>query len=279
MSTIKEKYDLGELITNNLTLKKYSLNQWPDLKNKYVGFNTYLGIEVELEGCREHGNVGYLPNFTETWGITEERSLRPKGEGLEFVSVPLRGLNITAALKHMEHAWEKVYPRSEFSHRCGIHVHINCRNFTTQQVDNIIRTYLCVESVLFDQFVKNDRSGNAFCYPLVESILSCGRRPCKYQALNRQPLSTKGTLEFRHLQGFKDIKYIERWLKYITNLVNFAVKQDYIHLYNQIHELNKLSTYEPFVKNVLGDTGFIKLQETMERDVYAAKRACMRSLV
>jgi Putative amidoligase enzyme len=272
---LKDKYNLGDLKTNNLTLKKYTLANFPDAKNNFVGFNSYIGIEVEIENLKVY-EADYLPNFMDFWNITKDGSLR--NTGAELVSVPLRGINIAGALGYLDHFLTKIYPGHDFSHRCGIHVHVNCRNLTVRQVNNIIYVYLCLENVLFDQFVKNERAGNSFCMPVTDVFVGKRYHACKYQALNRKCLSELGTLEFRHLRGTRDIVQIRKWIKIITNLVKYASNKTYEEIFETIQNLNTISNYEQFVREVIGPNDFVKLQESMERDIFIAKSVLHRDL-
>lgn len=272
---LKDKYELGDLKTNNLTLKKYTLQEFPESKNNFVGFNSYIGIEVEVENILPAKQL-YGDYFKLFWAITKDGSLR--NNGYELISVPLRGINISGALSYLDRFLNVVHTGHDFSHRCGIHVHVNCRNLTVKQVNNIIYTYLCLETVLFDQFVKNERSGNSFCMPVTDVFVGKAYHHCKYQALNRKSLAEHGTLEFRHLHGTKDIALIKKWIKIITNLVTFASSKTYEEIYALVNDLNTLSNYEQFVRDAIGPNNFVKLQESMERDVFIAKSVLHRDL-
>jgi hypothetical protein len=271
---LKDKYDLGDLKTNNLTLKKHTLVDFPGTKNNFVGFNNYVGIEVEVEGIVGDFVEPYLDNFWKFWNATKDGSLR--GTGVELVSVPLRGINISGALNYLNHYLTTVQPKHKFSHRCGIHIHVNCRNYTIDQINNIINTYLCLENVIFEQFVRNERSGNSFCMPVTDVFAGRKYAQCKYQALNRKSLSTLGTLEFRHLQGTSDISYIRAWIKLITNLVTFATSKTKTEMDKLINDLNTYSTYTQFTRDALGPNRFVMLQEAMERDIFITKASLHR---
>ena len=273
---IRDKYGLNPLKTNNLTLKKYTLEQFPKIKNNFVGFNSYIGIEVEVENMRDPNEIRMLPNFSDFWKTTKDGSLR--NNGIELVSVPLRGINISGALAYLHDFLTRVYDKHHFSHRCGIHVHVNCRDYTLEQVNNIIYTYCCVENLLFKQFVQNEREGNSFCMPVNDVFIGKVYHKAKYQALNRRCLEELGTLEFRHLLGTSNIETIKKWIKLITNLVRYATTKTTDELTKTINDLNTLSTYEVFVREVLGPNEFRKLQEEMEQDVYIAKSILGRDL-
>lgn len=275
---IADKYELGDIKTNNLTLKKKALELWPALKNKFVGYNSYIGLEIEVEDFLAAPHKSPYPKYFEDfWRVENDGSLRPRNTSAELISVPLRGLNVTAALRLFQEVMKTCAPFASFSHRCGIHVHVNCRQFTVEQVNNIIYTYMCVESLLFDQFVKHNRSGNSFCPALTDCFVS-GISKIKYSALNRVPLMGLGTLEFRHLQGTDNIEFIEKWILYLTRLVIYATSRPYPKLQAEILDLNSLSTYDKFVRDIFGPSEFVRLQDEMENDVYITKQVLGRDL-
>jgi Putative amidoligase enzyme len=273
---IRDKYGLGPLKTNNLTLKKYTLENFPKTKNNFVGFNGYVGIEVEVENIKDPADPDLLPNFRDFWKVGKDGSLRDNG--IELISVPLRGINISGAINFLQDFLTRCYPKHKFSHRCGVHVHVNCREYEEWQVNNIMYVYCCVETLLFKQFVRNERDGNSFCMPVNDVFVGKAYQHCKYQALNRRSLRELGTLEFRHLLGTTNQDTLKKWIKIIINLINYATSRSTQEVTDIILKLNTLSNYEAFIKDVLGPNDFVKLQDEMEQDVYIAKSILGRNL-
>jgi hypothetical protein len=86
---------------------------------------------------------------------------------------------------------------------------------------------------LYEEFffamVEQGRRGNIHCVPLtethlpgnyalpIEKLAQQGRWH-KYTALNILPLTTLGTVEFRHLQGTDDVELFGEWLQLLENL-------------------------------------------------------------
>lgn len=274
MMTLEKHFDLIPFNSNNLTLKKTALREFPRLKNKFIGFNNHIGIEVEVENIIRGEFMLRHPLVFEFWDMTDDGSLR--NHGVEFVSKPLRGLNISAALYILYDAFNKyseTFGKPDFSSRCGLHVHVNCRQFTMQQLRNLFAVYMALESVIFNYIVKDERDGNPFCFPVVDSVMTGRMEPIKYQALNRRPLREQGTLEFRHMKGTPDVNRVEDWIKVIASLVSYSTSLTNEEVAKLLLELNSVSQYDLLVKQALKLDGISnnQLEEDMKKDVYVAR--------
>ena len=91
--------------------------------------NYIFGIEVEVE---------HVPNpridGTTYWTMTTDGSLR--NDGVEFVSLPIRMDQIEGALKQLQ---TNLPNDHEFSPRTSVHVHMNVRDMTITQINNLDR--------------------------------------------------------------------------------------------------------------------------------------------
>ena len=191
-----------------------------------VDKNTYIGIEVETENVT-YWDDGYSPY----WKITEDGSLRNNGR--EFISVPIKAFRVENALTSL---FEKQLNKDiDFSERTSIHIHMNVRTMTVEQLKTMILLYLVFEKAMF-RYVNPDRYDNIFCVPLNETNFGGNLRGLfeedyihdmswlKYTAMNLCPIFEKGTVEFRHLHGTKDIKEIVNWINLILCLKKAALK-------------------------------------------------------
>jgi Putative amidoligase enzyme len=122
-------------------------------------------------------------------------------------------------------------PAQKFSSRTSIHVHVNCSAYDEEAVRRIIWLYALFEEAFF-LMVERDRRDNIHCVPLTETHLPAMYRDTmprlvdrwsKYTALNIKPLSSYGTLEFRHMHGHDDPILLQEWLGSINNLFNVAL--------------------------------------------------------
>lgn len=178
-----------------------------------------VGIEVEVENARDR-NPGASPWFAQTDG-----SLR--NDGREFVTPPLASNSIEV---YTNPFWDQMPARWTFSQRTSIHVHVNARDLTWQQLKMWLLTYCVFEKVLFD-FAGVDRAKGIFCVPLLDtqypdymiSKLVARQHGAqgnweKYSAVNLSRLSDLGTVEFRHLPGTRDKEKVLLWLKVLDDI-------------------------------------------------------------
>lgn len=258
--------------------------EWP-----VVLSDVLVGIEVEVERGREPLNSGW----SSLWQAKDDNSLR--NNGIEFVSLPLRGLQIGAALNAL---MDSMRPTVEFSHRTSIHVHMDVRSLTPEEIAKIMLVYLTVEPQLYS-YVGEERERNIFCLPwyeipAVEAVFDRiksfaaipGERPIgvqtndeRYSGLNLAPMTTFGTMEFRHLGGTRDIPRIMEWINLILSIRKYALAAPMSYLIEEIIGLNTNSQYRGFAQKMFGDmfyqafTNLATLDERLAMGVISVKRA------
>lgn len=237
----------------------------------FVSPKKLIGIEVEVE------NVGSLPGFDPNfWYTKEDGSLR--NHGIEFISKPICGNQITAALNWLFHQYLPL--KAQFTERTSIHIHVNMRDSSQNTLLNILILYIVFER-LFYKFAGPIRYKNIFCVPVQEtklpiavanylvyqSLMSLTREWQKYSGLNLAPLRQFGTVEYRHMQGHRDIKYLLTWINLLFRLHKYAKKHEFILLFNNIQTLNTTSAYEEFVKSVFKEDAHHLLTNTLQPDM------------
>lgn len=223
--------------------------------NKYpiVDKNTYVGIEIETE------NVSTFRHESPYWSMVEDGSLRNSGR--EFITPPIRAWRVERALSQL--FTREINSTIEFSERTSVHVHMNIRTLTVEQLEALIITYLVFEKALFT-FVGNNRYSNIFCVPIVETDIGENLLPLitdkhpqvswqKYTALNLLPIMQKGTIEFRHMNGTNDIKHLITWINLILSLKKFALQKSPAYIWNRINTLNTTSEYRLFGEEVFDE--------------------------
>lgn len=265
-STLHSHFDYQPLVTDEAEIiihrklyeKKSGLSS-----RKMIDQTCYVGIEVEVEK---------VPPFDSIFGFraVEDGSLR--NNGMEFVSVPIRGQNIHYLLHAL---MAKLGKGAEFTERTSIHVHLNVRRMTVEQLVTLLITYIVVEQSLY-RFIKRagfERSRNIFCVPLSESQHYLGVPYLiyllknndigallnnihhywrKYSGLNLLPIHTQGTVEFRQLGGTKDVDVILDWVNIIQCLRVYALSHNLDEVKAQLFELNTNSNYYQFLQSVFG---------------------------
>jgi len=215
--------------------------------------NTYIGIEVETENVR-----AFISDHSPYWKITEDGSLRNNGR--EFVSVPIKAFRVENALTSLFKY--QINQDIEFTERTSIHIHMNVRTMTLEQLKTMILLYLVFEKALF-RYVNAERYNNIFCVPLNETsfgenlthLFHSDRLAInwsKYTALNLCPIFEKGTIEFRHLHGTKDIPEIVNWINLILCLKKAALKNSSEYLWDKVRTLNTSSQYHEFANEIFG---------------------------
>lgn len=237
-------------------------------RDKY-SFPARVGIEVELENI-QNGTID--PNL---WRLVPDNSLRNKG--YEAVSYPLAGNEILLALAAL-HLWYEKNPKSEFSHRCSIHVHLEAVELTMEQLYVLVGTYMSVENLIFNSLFPT-RKGNNYCFPLNNVLLEkqdldrvrLNKETWKYAALNLYHLRDFGTLEFRHHPGTKSVHELLKWIQILGNLYTWAQKTSLKDFKTLLMNLNTTSEYMEYVHQALPNLSAKVCTDDMYHAVTAAK--------
>ena len=240
-----------------LTRQLESLQQedtlWPTTY-KVIQPSYVFGIEVEVE------NINYSieqPKYKNYWNTVADGSLR--NNGIEFVSLPLKAFQVEKALLQVKEQLSRNDP--VFSERTSIHVHMNVRDLTIDQILALTLIYTSVEPLLF-KWVGHNRNRNTFCIPLLNTDFynlykDITRNPTyiprmwmKYTAFNLIPIGSKGTVEFRHMHGTLDIQRLITWIN-LLSLLKLYVKQHTLNeIIGTIQFLNTNSFYTEFVSDI-----------------------------
>jgi len=105
--------------------------------------------------------------------------------------------------------------------KCGIHVHIECRDINAYQLARVIKYWIKSEPIILCMFPKYRRT-NQYCQPLImkfdidkrykptELIKLCSRS--KNNSLNVRGYKKRGTLEFRMMEGLLRSNDIINWI-------------------------------------------------------------------
>jgi hypothetical protein len=255
-STVANIFGLTKL-NHNPTAKLDWVSKYPrQLDFTPVDKSSLVGIEVEVEGI---SNVHCL-RPSPFWTPTEDGSL--KLNGAEYISTPISGSHVEYALQIL---FEDLKKSNEyfFSPRCSVHVHVNVRNMTINEVKMFCALYLLFERGLFS-FVGENRDKNIHCVPLLDSNITAAglfncldrRRPqhwMKYTALNIIPMADKGTVEFRHMHGTDDLKKLMQWIGMLLSMKNYVRRAKWDETQAQILNLNTNSEYYQLFTSVFKD--------------------------
>lgn len=183
-----------------------------DMLSGLVSSLDYVGVEIEMEDARRWGSMPL-------WEISSDGSLRNGGMELKFAR-PYNGTHILSALDELDAASKRA--RATFNDRCSLHVHIDVRDLTMQELSIFLNNYAYFEPHIFATIVPPSRRSNNFCVPYSQSshkLAMIGRavssgsarelrrvlESCsKYDAVNLQAIQHFGSLEFRFFSGTTD---------------------------------------------------------------------------
>lgn len=263
--------DLSHKLTDMFSYKKLSKYEGLQGKKTMRAPTTYIGVEIELEKCV----INYFPEST--WKHVEDGSL--KVQGAEFVTVPIQSRFLEVELDRL---FEGII--ADTSSRCSVHVHINIRDLSMDELVKFILLYSIFEKSLFN--FSGNRWKNNFCVPMyadnhyvldmINTILKHGSinpRWFKYAAFNLSPIfggesSRIGTAEFRHMAGTMDKNKILDWVNLIVSLKIASKAIKYDDLIGHIRTMNTTSGYywlAEFVFKFCSD--LITKQETFKEDI------------
>jgi len=241
--------------------------------------NALVGIEVEVE------NITKSVHLDAYWQSKTDNSLR--NNGVEFVSIPLAVKQIQPALDHL---YKRIYSNNvpDFSNRTSIHIHLNVRDMTQDQIYTLFLLY-CIFEKHFYKFVGTKRLNSIFCVPIYRSnmdnkaqrmIYDLDATWHKYCGLNLLPLVSNslnpggyGTVEFRHLYGTGDQSTVLHWINNILALRKAAMSITKDEVINLIKEMNTTSGYRSLYAQVFPEESrILETKKDFEECVSNIKR-------
>jgi hypothetical protein len=227
--TIKEHYQLGN----------------PPWFSKLGSSRAFItGCEYEIESIIDFGKVA----DSRAIRIVEDHSLRNGGR--EFTTAPMLFADQVSMFGFL-HSQLKL-GEEPFSDRTSIHVHVNVRELTLNEVRQFVLLYALLEPLFF-KYVGDVRKGSIFCVPLNWTYLpSLYKLPLpelrnkwhKYTALNISPISTFGTVEFRHMYGTNDIERFRFWLGCLKELYEFVESSTNFDIIRLLTEKDAPSSFD-----------------------------------
>lgn len=215
-----------------------------------------LGIEIEVENITSYTQLPYY------WKSKEDGSLR--NYGAEFVSIPLRAYQVEHALDHLN-ANINAFNKPDFSPRTSVHIHMNVRDMSWDQIKTLILLYAIFERHFF-HIAGTKRETSVFCVPLYKTealrqfdVIEIGMQWHKYTAINlgtilgNGDVPNFGTIEFRHLYGTLDKNIIINWINNILCLRKAVINLPFEQLVAKIKDLNTSSEYYALYKETFGE--------------------------
>lgn len=222
--TILSEFGLREV--KAAPIKKYLSKEAQAWQGETINSSRAIGIEIEVENHK----VTNEPPIC--WQIVDDGSLR--NHGAEWITTPILASEAPGALYSLLR--ESLSDECCFGPRTSVHVHVNAQDLMPNQVKKIVQLYCVFEHSLYN-FVGKNRNKNIYCVPLYDTGLTrefrshrishiC-ERWSKYTGLNLMPLTSKGTIEFRHMHGCSDPVKLCRWIRLILRLFDYITDEKF----------------------------------------------------
>jgi len=202
------------------------------MKKALQNENRTYGIEIEMicshgreyvaQALRDAGvdcqNEGYNHRRRSTWKIMLDASVGYADNCMELVSPPLKG---QAGLEMIEKVCKVLNTvGAKVNKKCGLHVHHDANDFTTEKLSKAVHVYSKIEAQL-DKMMPASRRENANYFlrstvnranQVASSQLNGRTRSdARYAKINVNAYFQHGTIEFRHHSGTVDADKIIAW--------------------------------------------------------------------
>lgn len=220
-------------------------------KHRSFKSNNKFGIELELE---EVHPVIWETSF-KYWLVVEESSLRNRGA--EFIlKKPLNGDALYRAIGELFN--HPVVQEANPSWRCGIHIHIDVRNWSVEKLAAFTMHYMAAEMELFSTF-GNERVYSNFCVPLnfqpffARKVLNGSVHSLddanKYSALNYIPMRRLGSVEWRAAKASTDAAFMRAIVSSFCKLIKAT--DDYLESSDRFAKVQELFPVEDTLNTIL----------------------------
>lgn len=165
-----------------------------------------------------------------------EPRLGSVADGCEVVSPILHGQEGVEELKSVVTALDDA--GGSVSRVCGLHVHLDGRNFEVRHLQSIVQRYARFEDEI-DAFMPPSRRGNQnrYCRTMRELAANenflqastvrhlVAAQGGRYFKVNLQPLLSQGSIEFRQHSGTLNSAKIHNWLGFIDGFVRESCRR------------------------------------------------------
>ena len=215
----------------------YGINSNPETIKESKQFVSSRRVGIELEYERIKIDPYTILNL-DLWEITEDGSLRMVEPGTMSLELrykrPLGGLDSEKALVSLNR-FLKRDSTILVSERTGLHVHVDFRDVSIDQLRNFYIYYLLSEPFLYN-YSGAGRDKNIFCVPMyrtpaiITGQLNLGAFTAKsrigrslqsmhkYSGINLGSLARKGSIEFRMHPSSTDVNRIQQWINILLKL-------------------------------------------------------------
>jgi hypothetical protein len=237
-----------------------------------------VGLEIEVAKVSE--NTESLVQACRTWraSIVEDGSV---DDGFEINTSPAAGDYLPAMIARIGRGLREADARVD--QRCGLHVHVDCRDFSFYDMRKLVKLYTKIEPALF-AMMPGSRRRSVYCRPcgqrfvydldhfkipkdskrkLLQNVTDStpdvswktqrsskgGRYGSRYNAMNLLSWLYRGTIECRLHTGTVQASKMHCWALLWQAIVDFAYKNTE-HEINTLYDSGDLGSAEPLLLKI-----------------------------
>lgn len=229
---------------------------------KHNSSSRLIAAEIEVAKLKAKSNA--LEKMLKKWNCSIVYDGSLPSSGFEINTAPAGGDIFIKQIKEI--CGELNNAGAIVNKKCGLHIHLDARDFNYKDIQSLIKVYNTIEPCLF-AMVEEHRRRSHYCMPcaekymkgiphhswystdgkvkhhnvknnVVDSVYGANGLPekkskyndARYNALNLHSWFYRGTIEYRLLEGTIDPKEIINWGMMWSNILNYAlnVKDDTI---------------------------------------------------
>lgn len=157
----------------------------PMSRRRHNRSSRYLGAEVEVAGALHMDNGWHVTDTVERWGGAVVRDASLGEGGFEVITAPAAGDYFVEQVREVCRALEAI--GAHVDRRCGLHIHVNAKDFTYYDMRRLLMLYSRLEPALLRT------------QPIARTINGRYARPCGHKYATgvlelKQPKEAKKTL-------------------------------------------------------------------------------------
>jgi hypothetical protein len=214
-------------------------NRLPKITNQKFGIEVeFVGADIYAvaEAVRAAGVDCFVEGYNHTtrayWKIVSDASLHSlRGHAGELVSPILDGVAGALELEKVINALNTVEGVT-VNKSCGLHVHLDCRDMTIDQIKTTYERYSNYEEQIDLCMPRSRRGDPRWCAGLARTKDSVKRAATKegaanvvgrYFKVNLAQIANRGSIEFRQHSGTTEFKKIINWLSFLMQFTKTSI--------------------------------------------------------
>lgn len=134
------------------------------------GSRRFVSLEVELSGTGS--DTSALRQWCRKWGSAAVKDGSLPATGCEINTAPAAGSAFVSQVRELCEALQTA--DASISDDCGVHVHVDARDFKHYEMRRLIRVYAMIENAVY-AVVQPSRKNSSYCKPCAASQSACVR--------------------------------------------------------------------------------------------------------